>query len=167
MNVRKTLFSNTKAALANLSLFQLIDLQRGQFENPKGAYGTIYTAALIEIARIPWEDMTNRRKEGQATLSVYLYTKEGFADQLAGTPDPDYGLAEIELQDQIIHALEGMLGSCFTAFRLSSEQRMPAPHFGLMAYRLDFQSRVYMDLNAYTLQKLTLNPDLCSSLKTN
>jgi hypothetical protein len=158
MSVRKELITKTKETLAGLTLndkkvFKLIDLQKGQFDNPEKAYGTIYTAALIEIDDIRWEAMTNRVKEGQATIRVYLYTKEGFADQFYTTPDPKGGLHEITIQDIVVEGLDTLKGECFKPMYLSNEGALPAPHFGIMAYKLEFTTWVYQQLKSKYVSK--------------
>jgi hypothetical protein len=146
MSVRKEFITSVKTKLKELGVFELIDLQKGQFNDPEQSYGQVYTAALIEIDDIQWEAMTNRTKEGKATIRVYLYTKEGFADQHHKTNDPEGGLTEIELQDNVTETLDGYKGNCFKPLSLSREGAVPVPHFGIMGYQLEFTTWVYQRL---------------------
>ena len=153
MSVRKELIKAVKQALAEIAIadkkvFEIIDLQKGQFDNPEKSYGTIYTASLVEIDEIRWEAMTNRKKEGQATVRVYIYTKEGFADQFYTTPDPEEGLDEIDIQDSVEEKLDSFKGECFKPLALTSEGTLPASHFGQMVYKLEFSTWVYKQLKS-------------------
>lgn len=146
MSVRKEIIIALKARLKELDKFELIDLQKNQFNDPSQSIGTVYTAALIEIDEIQWEAMTNRQKEGKAVVKITIYTKEGFADQHHKTADPEDGLAEIDLQDDVTEHLDGFKGENFKPLGLSAEGSAPVPHFGIMGYQLEFKTWVYQQL---------------------
>ena len=57
MTPRKELFVKVKQALATIEGIELIDLQRGQFDNPENGYPEIWTAALIQVMPITYETM--------------------------------------------------------------------------------------------------------------
>lgn len=147
MTPRKELLTSIKTALKGISSLQYIDLQRGQYDNPESAVaGTYYTGCLLEISEIEYEDMTNQVKEGKVQIGIYLYTKEGWAHQFEGATDAEDGLAEIDLQDDVIVALEHLMGTSFKPLYLFNENALPNPHPGIMAYKLSFNSRIYNTL---------------------
>jgi len=154
MSTRKELFVEVKQKLSKLSLkngkkvFEWIDLQKQQFENPEKNYGTIYTAALIEISTINYEALPMREKQGEAFVSIYLYLKDGFADSFEGTSDKNSGPMELDLQDNVIEALDGLEGKNFKPLMLRSEQALESPHFGIMAYKIEFSCTFFMQLKA-------------------
>ena len=161
--VRKELITSAKTALAAIGKFELIDLQKGQFSDPEGNFGTIYTAALIEVGNIKWETTTGNNKEGEASLKIYLYTKEGFAGQHQGTTSPQDGLQEIELIEQVVEKIEKARGKGLKPFLLESEGAITPPGFGMMAYQLDFHTYVYYQNQRYKNQKITKKLSVISS----
>ena len=146
MGVRQKLYNTIMAEISSLEKFELIDLQKGQLDNPQKTFGTIYTAALVEVDDIVWEDKSNDVKEGKAIVNVYIYTKDGFLDQFVGTPDANFGLPEIDLQENVADKLENLKGEGFKPLYLSNEGALPSPHYGIMAYKLEFTTWVYKQL---------------------
>jgi hypothetical protein len=147
MTVRKEMYIVIKGYLKTIERLELIDLQKGQFENnvPE-VYGNLYTACLIEIGTIDWETMTNHNQEGKATISIYLYVKDGFAHQHEGTTDQSGGFNEIDLIDNVVETLHCKQGQNFKALHLTREQAIDNPSSGIMAYRLDFETWCYNSL---------------------
>jgi hypothetical protein len=147
MAIRKDIYIAIKGFLKTIEKLELIDLQKGQFEGKiPDVFGNLYTACLIEIGTIDWETMTNQNQEGKATISVYLYVKDGYAHQHEGTTDRNDGFSEIELIDTVVETLHGKQGQCFKALLLTKEQAIDNPSNGIMAYQLDFETWCYNSL---------------------
>ena len=70
MTPRKELFVKVKQALATIEGIELIDLQRGQFDNPENGYPEIWTAALIQVMPIAYEKMTQHVQEGECEFHI-------------------------------------------------------------------------------------------------
>lgn len=149
MTPRKELYASVLKKLKCISLLELVDLQRGQMEDPNQWFGSHYTAALVEIENINYESRTNKQIEGNATVSIYLYVKDGFMHQQSGSSDAGNGLNEIDLIDEITESLQFLQGTQFVKFELSNEAAEESPAFGIMAYRLDFETWI----NKQTSQK--------------
>ena len=89
MTPRKEVFIKMKQSLSELTVLELVDLQRKQFSQPKENYPSYFTAALIEIKAIDWQTMVEQRQEGKATVDVIFYCKDGWMDQHNDTTDPE------------------------------------------------------------------------------
>ncbi len=161
MTPRKELFIKAKEALMKIEQLELVDYDRGQFDDGKKNYPDIWTGCLIAIRNIRYEMMSdgNSRLEGNATLEVTLYCKDGWMDQHNGTADPEHGLMEIDLIDYIVDALQFLLGISFKPLQLSDENIVDVGEKGLMAYRLTFGTHIYKKPkleNPYTLKKIQI-----------
>lgn len=147
MTARKELFTAVSLALEKGGDFELIELYKQQFQNPENnPFGSIYTAAFIKISNLTYSTRTNQSQDGKGMVSIYITTKEGFSDQFSGTPDKDHGLAEIDLIDNTLEALQFLQGEAFTQFELISEAQEESPLPGLFIYRLDFETELYNEL---------------------
>ncbi|MGM8362124.1 hypothetical protein ACSV4D_09440 [Flavobacterium sp. ARAG 55.4] len=156
MTPRKELFIKVKEALAQLPELELVDLQRKQFSNPKENCPSYFTAALIEIKAIKWETMVEQKQEGKATVDVTLYTKDGWMDQFNGTSDPESGLIEIDIIDNITEQLQGLKGDYFKALDLTDEESIDETS-EMMSYRLSFSTVIYRKVNPkYSPKKLSI-----------
>lgn len=152
MSVRRELFTAIKDRLVgidfdNTKAFELVDLQKGQLQDGKEYYGSIYTAALITIGDIQWQNMTRRNQEGECTITVDIHTKEGYTDQLNTTPDPQHGIASITLIDLVVEFLDGFKGACFKPLDLTRETQIQSQQQGEFIYRIEFNTWVYRSLN--------------------
>lgn len=143
MTPRKECFIAIKEQLANVAGLERVDLYRGQFENGSNNYPTEFTTVLIGINSVEWETMTNKMQEGQATIDVILYCKDGWMDQHLGTADPDHGLTELDLIDGIVDALQFLKGNTFTQLEQNSEETEEQDYDRLMSYRMGFSSTFY------------------------
>lgn len=160
MTPRKELFIKIKQQLQSIQALELIDLYRGQFENPTEQYLTIWTAALIRIGSISYETMTEHLQEGTATVEVLFYCKDGWTDQHDGTADSEYGLLEIDVLDEITDKLQFLQGEQFKPLELTDESTEIQTADGIMSYKLSFSTRIYRRTHyAYTPIKLQLNND--------
>lgn len=156
MTPRKELFIKVKEELAKLPELELVDLQRKQFANGKDNYPSYYTAALIEIRSITWAMMVEQRQEGKCTLDVTFYCKDGWMDQHDNTSDPQHGLIEIDIIDNIIEKLQGFQGDQFKPLNHIYEEPVEEGE-EIMSYRLSFETSIYRLINPkYTYQKLKI-----------
>ena len=122
MTPRKEVFIKMKQSLSELTVLELVDLQRKQFSQPKENYPSYFTAALIEIKAIDWQTMVEQRQEGKATVDVIFYCKDGWMDQHNDTTDPEHGLIEIDVIDAIVEKLQGLRGVTFKQLDLAKEE---------------------------------------------
>ena len=158
MTPRKELFIKIKEALNEIPELELVDLQRKQFSNPEKSYPTCWTAALIEIKSIRWESMVENKQEGECTVDVVLYTKDGWSDQHNTTADQEHGLVEIDLQDSIVEKLQFLKGEYFKPLQLTNEVN-DEQDSQMMSYLLSFSTLIYRRINPqYSLKRITVNP---------
>lgn len=158
MTPRKELYIKIKEALTQIPQLELVDLQRKQFSNPKENYPTYWTAALIEIKAVRWESMVENKQEGECTVDVILYTKDGWLDQHDTTADDDHGLVEIDLQDTIVENLQFLKGDYFKPLQLTNEANEDEDS-EMMSYRLSFSTLIYRRINPkYSNRTITINP---------
>lgn len=156
MTPRKELFIKVKESLSELTVLELVDLQRKQFSMPKENYPSYFTAALIEIKAIDWESMVEQKQVGKATVDVIFYCKDGWMDQHNDTTDPEHGLIEIDIIDSIVEKLQGLRGDTFKQLDLSNEENVDES-FEMMSYRLSFTTVIYRKINPkYAAKKLTI-----------
>jgi hypothetical protein len=157
MTPRKELFIKVKQSLSELTVLELIDLQRKQFSQPKENYPSYFTAALIEIKAIDWETMVEQRQVGKATVDVLFYCKDGWMDQHNDTTDPDHGLIEIDVIDSIVEQLQGLRGDLFKQLDLSKEETVDEAD-EMMSYRLSFMTVIYRKINPrFSSKKISIN----------
>lgn len=158
MTPRKELYIKIKEALTQIPQLELVDLQRKQFSSPKENYPTYWTAALIEIKAVRWESMVENKQEGECTVDVILYTKDGWLDQHDTTADDDHGLVEIDLQDTIVENLQFLKGDYFKPLQLTNEANEDEDG-EMMSYRLSFSTLIYRRINPkYSNRTITINP---------
>lgn len=156
MTPRKELFIKVKEKLKEIPELELIDLQRKQFTNEKENYPSYYTAALIEIRSITWAMMVEQKQEGKCTLDVTFYCKDGWMDQHDSTSDPEHGLIEIDIIDNIIEKLQGIQGEQFKPLNHVFEEPVEEGE-EIMSYKLSFETSLYRFINPkYTYQKLKI-----------
>ena len=156
MTPRKEIFIQVRDALQASGKFELIDWQKKQFSNPKENYPTYWTAVLISVKSIKWENMTHNRQEGVCTVEATLYCKDGWVDTFDGNTETDNGLAEIDLIDTVVEALEGLKGDCFTPLELSDETADDEEN-DVMSYALTFTTNIYRTISPkYKKIKLTV-----------
>jgi hypothetical protein len=146
MTPRKELFIKVKESLAELTVLELVDLQRKQFSQPKENYPSYFTAALIEIKAIDWETMVEQKQVGKATVDVIFYCKDGWMDQHNDTTDPEHGLIEIDVIDTIVEQLQGLKGDYFKPLDLSNEETVDEAD-EMMSYKLSFSTVIYRKIN--------------------
>lgn len=161
MTPRKELFIKAKEALMTIGSFGLVDFDRGQFNSEKDTYGTIWTACLIKIQNIRYEMMSdgNGNMEGKASLQVTFYCKDGWMDQHNTTADPEHGLIEIDLIDQIVDKLQFLQGDSFKPLQLSDEGDENTTIDDLMGYKLVFETLIYKKpklTTPYTMKKISI-----------
>ncbi|MDN3673089.1 hypothetical protein QWY99_08515 [Flavobacterium branchiarum] len=158
MTPRKELFIKTKEALSELLILELVDLQRKQFSMPKENYPSYFTAALIEIKAITWQTMVEQKQEGKATVDVTFYCKDGWMDQHNGTADPEHGLIEVDVIDNIVEQLQGLRGDSFKQLDLTNEESVDDA-FEMMSYKLSFSTVIYRRINPrFSSRKISIQP---------
>lgn len=157
MTPRKELFIKIKAALMQVPGLEYVDLYRNQFGAGKEYYPQYWTAALIRINNIQYETMTEGKQEGNATIDVLLYTKDGWTDQHNLTADSEHGLAEIDLIDNIAEALQFLQGDYFKPLQQTSDEVEDNSLEAIMSYRITFDTLIYRRIvQKYTNRKLTI-----------
>jgi hypothetical protein len=159
MTPRKELFIKIQEALKNgVQELELVDLQRKQFSNPKENYPSYWTSALIDIKTIRWESMVENKQEGECTVDVTLYCKDGWLDQHDGTADANGGLTEIDLIDAMVESLQFLKGDYFKPLELSNESSEDVDS-EIMSYTLSFTTLIYRRVNPrYSNRTITINP---------
>lgn len=156
MTPRKELYIAVKSALKSVSKLEMIALNRNQFAED---FPELWTAALIDIANIDWEMMTNNGAEGNTLLEVTLYCKDGFSDQFEGSKDDEDGFTEIDLLDDITETLSFLKGTQFKPLVLTKDEKVSQENAGIFAYKLSFETQLYRKINYhYTAKKVTINP---------
>lgn len=157
MTVRKEIFIKIKQALASVQGLELIDLQRGQFDNPKSNYPEIWTAVLIQVLPIRYETMTEHIQEGSCEINIDFYCKDGWTDQHLGAGDAEHGLMELDILDGITDALQFLQGEQFKPLQQTGEDELHINEDGIMSYRLTFSTSVYRRTDyPYERKKITI-----------
>lgn len=153
MTPRKELFIAVKTALMQIAEFELVDLDRRQFQSDR--FPHIMVSALIKISKISWETMTESNQEGDCNVEVTLYCRDGWMDQHNGTEDAEHGLIEIDLLDAIAEKLQFLSGDQFTKLQQFEDETEDQDMDGIFSYRQSFNCSIYRKLgNKYSLKKL-------------
>jgi hypothetical protein len=159
MTPKKALFIALKEQLKTIPGLELVDWFRGQFDNGSDSYPTEYTTALIRINRVEWETMTQQQQEGDCSVDVILYCKDGWMDQHSNTSDPQHGLIEIDLMDDIVDKIQFLQGEQFSKLEQSDEETEDATYERLMSYRIGFTCNLYKRTpSAFAKARLTTTP---------
>jgi hypothetical protein len=159
MTPRKELYVKIRQALSEIPQLEYIDVYRNQFAANKEYYPQYWTAALIRINNIQFESMVEGRQEGNASIDIYLYTKDGWLDQHQGTADAEGGLIEIDLIDAIAEKLQFLSGDLFTPLHQTGDEVEDNSLDGIMSYKLNFSSNIYRRLKyPYTNKRITVTP---------
>lgn len=153
MTPRKELFIKIKEALMTISEIELVDLDRKQMQSDK--FPELFVAALIKINKISWESMTEGNQEGTTTVDVTLYCRDGWMDQHQGTTDPESGLMEIDLLDDIAESIQFLNGIQFKPLEQSEDETEEQGMEGIFSYRQTFKTTIYRKLKSqYQPQKI-------------
>lgn len=159
MTPRKELFIEMKLALMTIPELELVDFFRGQFSNGADNYPDIWTAALIRINNISYETMTEHNQEGQTTVDVILYCKDGWMDQHNTTADLEHGFMEIDLQDAIVEKLQFLMGDQFKPLQQTDDETEEVSAEGMMSFRSSFSTRIYRKVAPkYNTRSITIKP---------
>ena len=143
MTPRKELFIKIKEALMAVPELELVDFFRGQFSDGKENYPDIFTGALIRINNMRYETMTENKQEGDCTIDVILYCKDGWMDQHNTTADPGHGFMEIDLQDAIVEKLQFLKGEQFKPLQQTDDDTEDINQEGVMSFKSTFSTRIY------------------------
>lgn len=156
MTPRKELFVKVKQALSAIAALEYIDLQRGQFDQDEKNYPNVFTAALIQVMPILYQTMTENQQEGECTFHVDFFCKDGWMNQFNNQQDPNHGLIEIDVLDEINASIQFLNGESFKPVQLINEEELRINDHGIMSYRLTFSTKIYKRVNYnYTKQKLS------------
>lgn len=155
MTPRKELFIKVKEALVSIPQLELVDLERGQMQSDK--FPNLFVSALINITRISYETMTEQNQEGNTSVDVVLYCRDGWMDQHQGTADFEHGLNEIDLLDAIAEKLQFLFGEQFKPLQQTEDEIVEQSMQGLFSYRQRFSTRIYRKLAPkYQPKKVTI-----------
>lgn len=155
MTPRKELFIKIKETLLTIPQLELVDLERGQMQSDR--FPDLFVSALIKINRISYETMTEQNQEGNTSVDVILYCRDGWMDQHQGTTDFEHGLNEIDLLDAIAEKLQFLFGEQFKPLQQTEDEIMEQSMKGLFSYRQSFSTMIYRKLAPqYTTQKIKL-----------
>lgn len=136
---------------------EYVDYYRNQFGAGKEYYPQYWTAALIRINNIQYESMVEGKQEGNATVDILLYTKDGWMDQHNDTADNEHGLVEIDLIDNVAEALQFLYGDLFKPLHQTTDEVEDNSLEGIMSYRISYDTLVYRRLiKRYNNHKITI-----------
>ncbi len=154
MTPRKELFIKIKQALNTISSLEYIDLNRNQFGSDK--FPDCMISALIKVNGIQWQRMVEQIQEGDSSVEVILYCRDGWRDQHNDTSDAEHGLIEIDLIDDIAEALEDLSGDYFTTLELTNDDAEQEDMQGVFAYKLTFSTKLFRKIKPkYSLKTIT------------
>lgn len=157
MTPRKELFIKIKDALKSIQKLELIDLDRGQMSAEHQPH--LFVAVLIKINRINWETMTEQNQEGNTSVDVTLYCRDGWLNQYQSTSDLEHGFNEIDLLDEIAEKLQFLQGEQFKPMQQTSDETESQSMQGIFAYRQSFSTLLYRKLAPkYTYKAMSLKP---------
>lgn len=157
MTPRKELFIKIKEVLMEIPQLEFVDLDRGQMSSEK--FPQLFVSALINIKKIDWETMTEQNQEGKASVEITLYCRDGWADQHQHTADPNHGLNEIDLLDNIAEKLQFLNGEQFKPLEQTEDETISQTMEGIFAYKQSFSTMIYRKLNPnYKPIKMKLKP---------
>ncbi|MWB96747.1 hypothetical protein GON26_20490 [Flavobacterium sp. GA093] len=167
MTPHNELFVKIKQALITIPSLELIDLQRRQFLNPEVGDPVFWTAALIDVKSIAWQNLSEGNQEGDCKVEVILYCKKGWAEQLNVTVESEDELAEYDLVQKISEKIQRLKGDLFTSLLLIDEkaitQKRDNAIEGYKGYRLTFDTTICRLLSpnpVYTKRHLDLTIDI-------
>lgn len=157
MTPRKELFITIKNKLKEIPQLELIDLFRDQFRDTENDFPSYWTAALIRINKITYETMTEQNQEGNCSIDVILYCKDGWMDQHNNTSDPEDGLMEIDLLDAIAEKLQFLKGEQFKPLLQTDDETEQITMEAIMSYRQSFKTNIYRKIaSKYTTKKINI-----------
>lgn len=157
MTPRKELFIKIKEALMEIPELELVDLDRGQMNSER--FPQLFVSTLINIKKIDWETMTEQNQEGSTSVEITLYCRDGWADQHQNTADPNHGMNEIDLLDNIAEKLQFLNGEQFKPLEQTEDETITQTMEGIFAYKQSFSTRIYRKLTPnYQPIKIKLKP---------
>ena len=144
MTPRKELFIKIKQVLDAIPQLEYIDLHRNQFDDQ--SFPDSMVSALIKINKIDWQNMPEQSQEGNTTIDIVLYCRDGWMDQHNGTTDAGHGLNEIDLLDTIAAKLQSLKGDYFGALHHMDDETEQQDMKGIFVYRQSFSCNLYRKL---------------------
>lgn len=156
MTPRKELFIKIKEALMTIPELELVDLERQQMQSDK--FPDLFVSALIKINKITYETMTEQNQEGNTSVDVILYCRDGWLNQHNGTEDTEHGMNEIDLLDDIAEKLQFLKGDQFTPLQQTDDEPQEQTMQGMFSYRQSFSTMIYRKLAPkYQNKTITIN----------
>ena len=140
MTLRKAIFTAVKQRLKTIQALELVDYNRNQFAGER--VPNAFTAGLIKIMPLQVEAMTNHQVEGDITIQVSLFTKDGWLNQYAAND-----FIEIDLIDEVIEALHMIELSHFDKLKLVREDEIQNTGKAAWGYILEFQTKTLRSFN--------------------
>lgn len=83
---------------------------------------------------------------GKASVEITLYCRDGWADQHQNTADPNHGLNEIDLLDNIAEKLQFLNGEQFKPLEQTEDETLTQTMDGIFAYKQSFSTMIYRKL---------------------
>ncbi len=155
MTPRKELFIKVKQALMTIPELELVDLERGQMQDDN--FPDLLVSAFIRINSISYQSMTEQNQEGDVSIDITLYCRDGWLQQHNGTTDPDHGLNEIDLLDDIADVLQSLSGDQFKPLQQVEDATEDQGIKGMFSYRQSFNTTIYRKLKPkYQPLKITI-----------
>lgn len=154
MTPRNELFVKIKQALKTIPELELVDLQRRQFSASTSGDPVYWTAALIDVPSISWQNMMGGNQEGDCLTEVFLYCKNGWADQLNVTVTNPDELPEFNLIHKISEKLQHLQGDLFSPLLQINEETENTID-GFLSYKLSFSNTICRKINALYSNKKT------------
>lgn len=130
-SVRRELLYEVRARIATIPDIRFFDWQKGQFEESGSKNAIPLPACLMEISSINYVDRMQQLQEGRAVVSLYLYMGQG--------------LAGLSLIDAVVEAVQWLRSERFKPLSQRGEQSI-SRKCQMLAYRLDFETRIYNPL---------------------
>lgn len=155
MTPRKELFIEVKKALKSMPELELVDLQRNQMNNSQLA--NFFVFALISINATEWKCRTEQNLEGEATLLIDLYCRDGWQKHQQSSQYLGEELMEIDLIERMAETLQFLSGKLFQSLTLKSDEVITNSINGMFQYRLSFSCKLYHKLKPfYKNRKITI-----------
>lgn len=138
----KDFFQTIAARLAaSVPELRLIDLEKGQTDDPDQRPGIDFPAALIELETPNCEENTGRHQQCRATITVRIAARAVADEPPRSTPAARHArsIAILETVQTVANALQGF--DCGLSSPLSRTALVAEPrHDGLKVYRLLFSA---------------------------
>lgn len=146
MNWREDLYMVVmKAVREGLPGLKWIDMNRGQFSNPRKDYPVPLPCVLFEYDTVRYSEHAPEMRQGNGTLKVH-YVCNAYADLHENSESVVYALAEFEILDTLTRSLCFIKGENNLAEILEKTNEQIARQTGqFIVYELTFELNVIED----------------------